>query len=57
MANSEGKRYPAETIYDLICGLRRHLRDAVGSEALNPLLLNVCFCYFHFMVCMNLDIQ
>ena len=37
VANSEEKRYPARAIDDLICALRRHLMDVVGSETLNPL--------------------
>lgn len=41
VANTEGKRYPARTIYDLICGLRRHLIDVIRSQPLNPLSSNV----------------
>ena len=37
VANSEGKVYPARTLYGIICGIRRHLEETVGSEALNPL--------------------
>ena len=37
VANSEGKVYPASTLYGIICGIRRHLEETVGSEALNPL--------------------
>ena len=37
VANSEGKLYPARTLYGIICDSRRHLRETVGSEALNPL--------------------
>ena len=29
--------YPASTLYGIICGIRRHLEETVGSEALNPL--------------------
>ena len=35
--NSEGKLYPARTLYGIICGIRRHLEATVGNEALNPL--------------------
>ena len=35
--NSEGKVYPARTLCGIICGIRRHLEETVGSEALNPL--------------------
>ena len=37
VANSEGKVYPARTLYGIVCGIRRHLEETVGSEALNPL--------------------
>ena len=37
VANSEGKVYPARTLHEIICGIRRHLEETVGSEALNPL--------------------
>lgn len=29
--------YSARTINGIICGIRRHLEETVGSEALNPL--------------------
>ena len=32
-ANSEGKVYPASTLYEIYCGIRRHLEETVGSEA------------------------
>ena len=35
VANSEGKVYSARTLYETICGIRRHLEETVGSEALN----------------------
>ena len=37
VANSEGKVYPARTLYGIVCGIRTHLEETVGSEALNPL--------------------
>ena len=37
VSNAEGERYPARTLYGIICGIRRHLVEIVGSEALNPL--------------------
>ena len=37
VAHSEGKVYPARTLYGIVCGIRRHLKETVGSEALNPL--------------------
>ena len=37
VANSEGKVYPARALYGIVCGIRRHLEETVGSEALNPL--------------------
>ncbi|KAK2574310.1 hypothetical protein P5673_000456 [Acropora cervicornis] len=38
VANAEGKRYPARTLYrdGIIWGIRRHLVESVGSEAFNP---------------------
>ena len=35
VANSKGKVYPARTLYEIICGILRHLEAIVGSEALN----------------------
>ena len=34
-ANSIGNVYPARTLNEIICGIRRHLEETVGSEALN----------------------
>ena len=31
VAYSEGKVYPARTLYGIICGIRRHLVETVGS--------------------------
>ena len=31
VANSEGKVYPARTLYGIICGIRRHLEETLGS--------------------------
>ena len=31
------KRYPSRTVYGIVCGVKRHLWDANGDEALNPL--------------------
>ena len=36
VVNSKGERYPARTVYGIVCGLRRHFIEAVGSEVLNP---------------------
>ena len=36
VANSEGKVYPARTLYGIICGIRRHL-DECGKRSINPL--------------------
>ena len=35
VANSEAKVYPARTLYEIICGIRRHLEETAASEALN----------------------
>ena len=35
VANSKGKVYPARTLYEIICGIPRHLEEIVGIEALN----------------------
>ena len=32
-----GERYPPRTVYGIVCGLKRHLGDKNGDEALNPL--------------------
>ena len=32
-----GKTYPPRTVYGIVCGLKRHVRDKNGDEALNPL--------------------
>ena len=37
VAKDSGERYPPRTVYGLICGLKRHLGDKNGDEALNPL--------------------
>ena len=35
VANSKGKVYLARTLYEIICGIRRHLEEILGIEALN----------------------
>ncbi|XP_068727943.1 uncharacterized protein [Montipora capricornis] len=37
VAKKTGERYPAKTIYGIVCGIRRHLEEKNGAEALNPL--------------------
>lgn len=37
VSNSSGERYPARSLYSIICGLKRHLSDVNGSAAFNPL--------------------
>ncbi|XP_068712925.1 uncharacterized protein [Montipora foliosa] len=37
VAKKNGERYPAKTIYGIVCGIRRHLEEKNGAEALNPL--------------------
>jgi len=37
VAKKIGERYPAKTIYGIACGIRRHLEEKNGAEALNPL--------------------
>ena len=37
VANANEKRYPARTLYCLICGLNRFLSDVKGTETLNIL--------------------
>jgi len=32
VGNSEGKVHPARTLYGIICGIRRHLEENVGTE-------------------------
>ena len=50
VANSKGERYPARTVYGIVCGLRRHLIEAVGSEALNPLDAGDKYVSLYFLV-------
>ena len=35
VANSKGKVYLARTLNEIICGIRRHLEEILGIEALN----------------------
>ena len=37
VAKDSGERYPPRTVYWIVCGLKRHLEDKNGVEALNPL--------------------
>ena len=37
VAKKTGERYPAKTIYGIVCGIRRHLEEKNGAEALNRL--------------------
>ena len=40
VAKKTGERYPAKTIHGIVsvvCGIRRHLEEKNGAEALNPL--------------------
>ena len=37
VAKDSGERYPPRTVYGVVCGVKRHLADKNGDEALNPL--------------------
>ena len=37
VAKGSGERYPPRTVYGIACGVKRHLEDKNGDEALNPL--------------------
>ena len=37
VANSNGNRYPARTLYCIVSGLNRHLSDIKGNETVNIL--------------------
>ena len=37
VANENGGRYPSQSLYGIVCGLKRHLEDVYGGNALNPL--------------------
>ena len=37
VAKDSGERYPPRTVYGIVCGLKRHLGNKYGDEALNPL--------------------
>lgn len=36
-AQKTGERYPAKTIYGIVCGIPRHLEEQNGAEASSPL--------------------
>ena len=38
VAKKTGERYPAKTIYGMVCGIRRHLEEKNGAEALRECL-------------------
>ena len=37
VANKNGGCYPPRSLYGIVCGLKRHLEDVNGGNALNPL--------------------
>ena len=37
VAKDSGERYPPRTVYGILRGVKRHLADKNGDEALNPL--------------------
>ena len=37
LAKKSGERYPANIIYGIICGIRRHLEEKNGANGLNPI--------------------
>ena len=37
VANKNGGRYPSRSLYEIVCGLERHLEDVNGGNVLNPL--------------------
>ena len=37
MENKKGGCYPPQTLYGIVCGLKRHLEEVKGASALNPL--------------------
>ena len=37
VAKKSGERYPAKTIYGIVCGIQRHLEEKNGAKTLNPL--------------------
>ena len=37
VANKNGGCYPPRSLYEIICGLKRHLEDVNEEHALNPL--------------------
>jgi hypothetical protein len=39
VCKEDGQRYPARSLYSIVCGLERHLQEANGSEAI-PLINN-----------------
>ena len=37
VAKDSGERYPPRIVYRIVCGVKRHVGDKNGDEALNPL--------------------
>ena len=37
VANKNGGRYSLRSLHGIVCGLKRHLEDVNGGNALNPL--------------------
>ena len=37
VAKDSGKRYPPRTVYGIVCGVKRHVGNKNGDEALNRL--------------------
>ena len=37
VAKDSGERYPPRTVYGIVCGVKCHLGNKNGDEALNPL--------------------
>ena len=54
--NQSGGRYPPRTLYQIVCGLNRHLLDINAENSVNMLskgdqlqLLNILYLFFYII--------
>ena len=49
VAKDSGERYPPRTVYGIACGLKRHLRDKNGDEALYGKLSTLFLLVWYYL--------
>ena len=49
VAKDSGERYPPRTVYGIVCGLKRHLRDKNGDEALYAKLSTLFLLVWYYL--------